>query len=59
MLTSYPDLSSSIAAVTWTWTCQAGQVCPGEIDAFLDDHYGTAPEDVPFDGAFDEGRLGR
>ena len=55
ILTPYPDLDSAFALVTWQWTFSSECFDGVEAQAFVAEHYRTAPEDVPADGAFSTG----
>lgn len=59
VMTPYPGLPSAIAVLAWTQTYSAECVQADEINAFIDTHYRTAPEDVDSDGRYDDGWLGR
>lgn len=59
ILTPYPDLPTAVAVVAWEWTWSAECVDPDAIDAFVDDHYRQAPEDVASDGRIDDLWIGR
>ena len=59
ILTPYADLPTAIAVVGWEWRYQAECVNADEINAFFDQRYRMAPEDVASDGRYDEGWLGR
>ncbi len=59
ILTPYADLPQAVAVVAWEWTYTAECVRPEEIEAFVDQHYRQSHEDIPADGRFDEGWLGR
>lgn len=59
VMTPYPDLPTAVAVVTWTWRFEAPCVDAAEITAFVERTYRQAPEDVPSDGAYQEGWTGR
>ena len=59
VLTSYPDLPSTIAVVAWTWVYEADCFDGDAVSAFVDEHYRQAPEDEGADGAFEDGWIGR
>ncbi len=59
VLTPYPDLPTAVAVVTWTWRWQAECVRPDEMDAFLEQTYRTAPEDIGSDGSYATGWIAR
>lgn len=59
ILTSYPDLPSSLAVLAWEWRYSAECVREDEVREFIDRYYRQAPEDVAGDGRYDEGWLGR
>lgn len=59
ILTPYADLPSAVAVVAWEWRYQAECVDADAINAFFDQRYRMAPEDVASDGRYAEGWLGR
>ncbi len=59
VMTPHPGLETAVAVVSWQWTWAAECVRPDEINTFLEAHYNQAPEDVPSDGSFSTGWLGR
>ncbi len=62
ILTPYPGLRTPVALVAWEETLLLPCWRPSDVAsalAFLGTHYRTASEDVPFDGGYDRGWLGR
>jgi hypothetical protein len=58
ILTPYPGLPSTIAAVSWGHVYKAACVQPDELNAFILAHYRKAPEDESAAGPYDELWLG-
>jgi hypothetical protein len=62
VLTPYPGLQTPVALVAWEETLLLPCWRATDVEAalaFIAAHYRTAPEDVPFDGGYDRGWLGR
>lgn len=59
VLAPYPDLPTTVAAVTWQWRYLAPCVNEDELTEFVDRHYRDAPEDIQSDGSHAEEWLGR
>lgn len=62
ILTPYPGLSTPVAIVAWERTLFLECWTDADVravEAFVDEAYRNAPEDVPFDGRYDRGWLGR
>jgi hypothetical protein len=62
VLTPYPGLPTPVAVVAWEEVLSLS--CwrlsdEAAVSDFLQAHYRTAPEDVPFDGGYERGWLGR
>ena len=57
VLSPYPDLPTNIAVLAWGERYLANCIDADEINAFIDTHYRTAPEDVSIDGRYSEGWL--
>jgi hypothetical protein len=62
VLTPYPGLPTPVAVVAWEETLALSCWRPSDeaaVEGFVAAHYRTAPEDVPFDGGYERGWLGR
>jgi hypothetical protein len=62
VLTPYPGLNRPLTVVAWEHTLALDCWTSNDIaavEAFVTEQYREAPEDVPFDGTFSEGWLGR
>lgn len=57
VLTPYPGLKSTLAAVTWGWGWHAPCFDQQSLEAFLADHYRKAPEDLGLEGGYDYRRV--
>ncbi|MCB9545499.1 MAG: DUF3105 domain-containing protein [Myxococcales bacterium] len=58
ILTPYADLPAAVAVVAWEWRYLAPCVQADVMDAFIDQHYRQAPEDIAADGGYAVGFLG-
>jgi hypothetical protein len=59
ILTPIEGLQTPVAAVAWGWVYEADCVDVEGLDAFRDEHYRQAPEDVGADGSYQDNYLGR
>lgn len=59
ILTPYADLPSAVAVVAWEWRYQAECVQVDEIEQFISQRHGMAPEDIASDGRYAEEWIGR
>lgn len=55
VMTPWPGLGATVAVLAWGEGLFTDCLDGSALDAFLGDHYRNAPEDLPFDGAYQAG----
>lgn len=59
VMTPYPGLGAAWSVVTWQWRIKGNCFDAAAVEAFLQQHYNKAEEDVASDGSWSYGWMGK